>query len=65
MTAKSVLIRPQGLRSGASAPTCPLPVATPLFASFQLFDNAFVLMEVTCKLFKNYIFLDRAQKAEV
>jgi len=28
MTAKSVLMRPQGLRSGARAPTC--PPATPL-----------------------------------
>jgi len=28
MTAKSVLVRPQGLHPGAYAPTCPLPLAT-------------------------------------
>jgi len=30
MTAKSVLVRPQGLRPRARATTCPPPPATPL-----------------------------------
>jgi len=30
MIVKSVLLRPQGLRSRARAPTCPPPLATPL-----------------------------------
>jgi len=33
MTAKSVLMRPRGLRPGARAPTCPPLFATPLIWS--------------------------------
>jgi len=35
MTAKSVLLRPQGLRPRARAPTCP-PLATPLTFKIQI-----------------------------
>jgi len=33
MTAKSVLVRPQGLRTRARTPTCPPLFATPLVAA--------------------------------
>jgi len=47
MTAKSVLVHPQGLRPRVRAPTCLLPLATPLAPSAQRFllffntNNAF------------------------
>jgi len=37
MTAKSVLMRPSGLRSGARAPTCFPPTSTPLQITHEWF----------------------------
>jgi len=38
MTAKSVLMRPQGLRPGARAPTC-TPLATPMASVLKWYNR--------------------------
>jgi len=52
MTAKSVLMSPQGLRPGEHAPTCPL--ATPLYAATSDVNKGPVQKDISTKSQKIY-----------
>jgi len=53
MLAKSVLVRPQGLRPKARTPTYPLSLATPLLISINM--QAFLAKTVNIITVKDYL----------